>query len=107
MNFATKMKDSILNILRDAIDASDYMTKAEQILQSMMLCDGVWVQSGYAYKAQEIANIIGQRMTELSIEQKHWKTHEKIDRLRIEAYRVVCHFCKLQYQYREEQRKSA
>jgi hypothetical protein len=101
MNFTTKMKDSILNILRDAIDASDYMTKAEKILQSMMLCDGVWVESGYTYKATEIANIIGQRMTDLQMTCKHHKTHAKIDRLRIKAYTVARHFCELQYQYRQ------
>lgn len=105
MNFAVHMKDNILNILRDAIDASDYMAKAEQILQSMMLCDGVWVEAGYGYKAQEIANIIGQKMTDLQTTCQHHKTHAKIDRIRIESYTVAKHFCELQYQYREEQQR--
>jgi len=103
MNFAVNTKDSILATLRDAIDLQDYMVKADHILDALMTTAGVWTECGYAYKATEIANIIGQRFTDEIGNCHHHKTHAKIDTMRIKAYTVARFFCEQQYEYREAQ----
>lgn len=61
MNFAVKTKDDILAKLHDAVEPRDFIHRAHEILDALTLTSGIWTECGYAYKAQEIAQIIRAR----------------------------------------------
>ena len=89
MDYATTMKNNILSMLRDAENSKDYVTEAESVLKGMMLCYGVWIEAGYGYKAQEIAKMIDDRATDLLDTCQHYKTKEKLIRVRVAARSVA------------------
>jgi len=79
---AVDTKNNLLALLNSASDVHELMTASETILIVLEHTEGLWYDAKYCYKASEIAEECRKRLDAYTTTCQHYKTHEKIARMR-------------------------
>ena len=88
-------KNEMLNLIH-VTDENTFLENCQQLINFLSTSAHLWQRINYSYKAKELAQQLRQRCDEILDATKNWKRRNKVEALKMDAWRLVDQYHGLQ-----------